>query len=61
MHFEFTLTGREMPCESAAKIFHSRHSVVQFIYLLTQQIAHAPALFSTARSQKSFDLVQRQT
>src|SRR6266567_1430062 len=61
MLFEFTLTCREMPCERATKIFHSCHFAVQLSYLLAQQITHSPALFSTTRSQKSFDFVQRQT
>ena len=61
MRFKFALTCREMPCERAAKSFHSCHSGVQLAYLFTQDIPHAPALFSTTRSQKSFDLVQRQT
>ena len=61
MRFEFTLASREMPCERATKIFHRCHFVVQLSYLLTQQITHPLALFSTTSSQKSLDLVQRQT
>ena len=61
MRFEFTLTFREMLRERATEIFHSCHFAVQLPYLLTQQIAHASALFSATRSEKSFDFVQRQT
>src|SRR5260370_150954 len=36
MRFEFALTGREMPCERAAKIFHCCHFAVPLTYLFTQ-------------------------
>jgi hypothetical protein len=61
MRFEFTLTCREMLRERATEIFHSCHFAVQLTYLLTQQITHASAFFSTTRSQQSLDLVQRKT
>src|SRR6266699_1660659 len=61
MCLEFNLTGREMTSERATKIFHSCHLAVQLTYLLIPQITNPPALFSPARSQKSFDFVQRQT